>query len=139
MIRGTKRGIADGILRSEVLRLERLVEDAPADAADALAELLATFPVYRSYLPGGLHHLEEAAEAARASRPDLVATIDALMPQLSDPSTAVAQRFQQTSGMVMAKGVEDTAFYRYSRLVSLNEVGADPSIFEIDVDDFHAR
>ncbi|MDO4100380.1 malto-oligosyltrehalose synthase [Clavibacter michiganensis] len=139
MIRGTKRGIADGILRSEVLRLERLVEDAPADAADALAELLATFPVYRSYLPGGLHHLEEAAEAARASRPDLVATIDALMPQLSDPSTAVAQRFQQTSGMVMAKGVEDTAFYRYSRLVSLNEVGADPSIFAIDVDDFHAR
>ena len=44
-----------------------------------------------------------------------------------------AQRFQQTSGMVMAKGVEDCAFYRYSRLTSLNEVGGDPSVFSLDV------
>jgi (1->4)-alpha-D-glucan 1-alpha-D-glucosylmutase len=48
-------------------------------------------------------------------------------------------RFQQTSGMVMAKGVEDTAYYRYSRLTSLNEVGADPSEFAVSVDEFHRR
>jgi (1->4)-alpha-D-glucan 1-alpha-D-glucosylmutase len=48
-------------------------------------------------------------------------------------------RFQQTSGMVMAKGVEDTAYYRYSSLTSLNEVGADPAEFAIDTDEFHRR
>ena len=50
---------------------------------------------------------------------------------LSDPEAEPAKRFQQTSGMVMAKGVEDCAFYRSSRLTSLNEVGGDPSIFAI--------
>jgi (1->4)-alpha-D-glucan 1-alpha-D-glucosylmutase len=48
-------------------------------------------------------------------------------------------RFQQTSGMVMAKGVEDTAYYRYSRLTSLNEVGADPAEFAVGTDEFHRR
>ena len=48
---------------------------------------------------------------------------------LSDPTHPAALRFQQTSGMVMAKGVEDCAFYRYSRLTSLNEVGGDPAHF----------
>ena len=48
-----------------------------------------------------------------------------------------ALRFQQTSGMVMAKGVEDCAFYRYSRLTSLNEVGGDPSVFSLTVAEFH--
>ena len=51
---------------------------------------------------------------------------------LTDPGHPAALRFQQTSGMVMAKGVEDCAFYRYSRLTSLNEVGGDPAIFAID-------
>ncbi|GGI44958.1 (1-_4)-alpha-D-glucan 1-alpha-D-glucosylmutase [Agromyces flavus] len=140
LIHGTKRGVADGILRSEVLRLERLLpEPRPADAADALAELLACFPVYRSYLPAGRQHLDEAARMARAHRPELGGTIDALMPVLADPAHPVAIRFQQTSGMVMAKGVEDTAFYRYTRLGSLTEVGGDPSEFAITVDRFHAR
>ena len=48
-------------------------------------------------------------------------------------------RFQQTSGMVMAKGVEDTAFYRFSRLTSLNEVGADPAHFAVAPFDLHTR
>ncbi|ROR65916.1 malto-oligosyltrehalose synthase [Agrococcus jenensis] len=143
---GTKRGIADGILRAEVLRLEREVQasdawgsqGAPADAADAIAELLACFPVYRSYLPEGLEHLGEAAERAKAHRPDLADTIDALLPVLGNARQPAALRFQQTSGMVMAKGVEDTAFYRYSRLTSLNEVGGDPDVFAIPVPDFHA-
>ncbi|MFC3300054.1 malto-oligosyltrehalose synthase [Arthrobacter agilis] len=149
MIHGTKRGIADGILRSEVLRLARLVPteaglDAGA-AADAIAELLTCFPVYRSYLPGGAEYLADAVRDAQVRRPDLEDTIAALHPLLNPflegdgEWTELAQRFQQTSGMVMAKGVEDTAFYRYSRLVSLNEVGADPSIFAIDPLELHRR
>ncbi|MCU1558616.1 MAG: treY, partial [Microbacteriaceae bacterium] len=150
LIHGTKRAIADGILRSEVLRLERdlgrSVEQVTSDegpeisaVADALAELLACFPVYRSYLPLGLEHLQEAARLAREHRPDLGQTIDELIPTLGDPSHPAAIRFQQTSGMVMAKGVEDTAFYRYTRLGSLTEVGADPSEFSIGVREFHRR
>lgn len=136
LIHDTKRGIADGILRSEILRIDRLVGGGKDDA---IAELAATFPVYRSYLPYGAEHLEEAfAEAARR-RPDLVPTLDALRPVLSDPQHPAAQRLQQTTGMVMAKGVEDTAFYRYSRLASLTEVGGDPAEFSIDLGEFHAR
>ena len=145
MTHRTKRRIADTILRAEVLRLERearaadaLGERAPADTADAIAELLACFPVYRSYLPEGLAHLATAAERAKRRRPDLAATIELLLPVLGNARQPVALRFQQTSGMVMAKGVEDTAFYRYSRLTSLNEVGGDPEVFAIDVPGFHA-
>ncbi|GHD40714.1 malto-oligosyltrehalose synthase [Mycetocola manganoxydans] len=138
MIYASKRNIADGILRSEVLRLARLVPEI-TDADDAIAELLAAFPVYRSYLPYGIEHLHHAARAAAARRPELASTIDALVPVLSDPDHLAAIRFQQTSGMVMAKGVEDTAFYRFSRLTSLNEVGADPGEFSIDVAEFHSR
>jgi len=47
-------------------------------------------------------------------------------------------RFQQTTGAVMAKGVEDTAFYRSTRLLALNEVGGDPDRFSLSVDEFHA-
>jgi (1->4)-alpha-D-glucan 1-alpha-D-glucosylmutase len=140
-----KRAIADGILQSEVRRLARLLPevadtDASTDAVrDALAEVIAWFPVYRSYLPVGEHELDTAVRLARQRRPDLDATITAMLPSLRDPAHPAAVRFQQTSGMVMAKGVEDTAYYRYSRLTSLNEVGADPSEFAVSVDEFHAR
>ncbi|WP_395695791.1 malto-oligosyltrehalose synthase [Nocardioides sp.] len=138
LVRGTKRAVADGILQSEVRRIVReLGTDDPAPARDAVAELLACFPVYRSYLPAGRTHLDEAFESARRHRPDLAATFDALLPALRDPWSRAARRFQQTSGMVMAKGVEDCGFYRWSRLTSLNEVGGDPSVFSLDVDDFH--
>jgi (1->4)-alpha-D-glucan 1-alpha-D-glucosylmutase len=102
-----------------------------------VAELLACFPVYRSYLPLGVEHLEAALAGARARRPGLVPALDALEPVLSDPAQPAALRFQQTSGMVMAKGVEDCAFYRYPRLTSLNEVGGDPSVFSVTVAEFH--
>ncbi|WP_341999020.1 malto-oligosyltrehalose synthase [Microbacterium sp. LWH7-1.2] len=139
VIAGTKRAIGEGILRSEVRRLARDL-GAPDDPAtqDALVELLARFPVYRSYLPAGRGHLDEAAAAARAHRPDLAGAIDAVLPALADPQHPAALRFQQTSGMVMAKGVEDTAFYRATRLGTLTEVGADPSVFALPVDRFHA-
>ncbi|MCU1516233.1 MAG: malto-oligosyltrehalose synthase [Pseudarthrobacter sp.] len=143
MIRGTKRMIADGILRSEVLRLARLVPAsyglAEDQAADALAEIIAAFPVYRSYLPVGADVLKEACEAAAEHRPDLEGAVGALLPLLLDPATAIAVRFQQTSGMVMAKGVEDTAFYRYTRLGTLTEVGAEPTEFALAPADFHER
>ncbi|MEP9362661.1 malto-oligosyltrehalose synthase [Nocardioides sp. CN2-186] len=143
MIHGTKREVADGILHSEVRRItrevRRMTTEAPFTAVeDAIAELLACFPVYRSYLPEGLEHLEQAFALAREHRPDLAPTYDVLHPILSDGWSPPARRFQQTSGMVMAKGVEDCAFYRFSRLTSLNEVGGDPSVFSVGVDDFHS-
>lgn len=144
MVHDNKRAVADGILRSEVRRIVRELP-RPADvdaetaeaAEDAVAELLACFPVYRSYLPQGRDHLAQAFARARRLRPDLAATYDALEPVLADPWSAAARRFQQTSGMVMAKGVEDCAFYRWSRLTSLNEVGGDPSVFAATLAEFH--
>jgi (1->4)-alpha-D-glucan 1-alpha-D-glucosylmutase len=143
MIRGTKRRITDGILHSEILRLARLVPaDAglPADAtADAIAEIIAAFPVYRTYLPEAADVLKEACELAARRRPELDQAIQALQPLLLDTDLELARRFQQTSGMVMAKGVEDTAFFRYNRLGTLTEVGADPTEFSVEPDEFHAR
>ncbi len=147
MIHDTKRAVADDVLSSEVRRIAREVARVEASlepvesfeqVVDAVAELLACFPVYRSYLPLGREHLEQAFTAAREHRPDLGTTFDALEPVLFDGASDAAQRFQQTSGMVMAKGVEDCAFYRWSRLTSLNEVGGDPSVFSVAPDDFHA-
>ena len=142
MVHDNKRAVADGILHSEVKRIGRevlkIAEDASEEPVeDAIAELLACFPVYRSYLPEGRHHLDEAFAAARAHRPDLAETLDLLEPVLNDEWGQPARRFQQTSGMVMAKGVEDCSFYRWSRLTSLNEVGADPSVFAVDAPTFH--
>ncbi|NUP59179.1 MAG: malto-oligosyltrehalose synthase [Pseudarthrobacter sp.] len=143
MIRGTKRMIADGILRSEVLRLARLVPESyglePDQAADAIAEIIASFPVYRTYLPVGAEILKEACESAAAHRPDLEVAVGTLLPLLLDPANPIAVRFQQTSGMVMAKGVEDTAFYRYTRLGTLTEVGAEPTEFAVSPEEFHRR
>lgn len=137
LIHETKRTIADTIQGSEIARLVRELPEPIDDAHDALAELLACYPVYRSYLPAGHDYLEYAANTAKGARPELADAIDALVPVLSDPSNPVATRFQQTTGPVMAKGVEDTAFYRYTRLGSLTEVGGDPSIAALEVADFH--
>ncbi|MGY2745495.1 malto-oligosyltrehalose synthase [Arthrobacter sp. UYCu723] len=147
MIHGTKRRITDGILHSEMLRLARLV---PADAgltveaaADALSEIIAAFPVYRSYLPEGADVLKESCELAVRRRPDLEGAVGVLLPLLLDAGPEAGAelgcRFQQTSGMVMAKGVEDTAFFRYTRLGTLTEVGADPTEFAVTPEEFHNR
>jgi (1->4)-alpha-D-glucan 1-alpha-D-glucosylmutase len=144
LVHDTKRQVADGILHAEVLRLVRTAADAaegsaPDRLADAVGELLTTFPVYRSYLPRGVEALDIAVAEAHRHRPDLTAELDLASRLLRDPGTAVAQRFQQTSGMVMAKGVEDSAFYRFTRLTSLTEVGGEPDDFAESVDRFHAR
>ncbi len=132
-----KRNAVSTILQAEVSRLARLVPGVP-HAGEALAELLVAFPVYRSYLPAGGDDLTAALDTARAARPELAGTFDALTPRLSDPSDELCSRFQQTSGAVMAKGVEDTAFYRYTRFIALNEVGNDPGHFGLTPGDFHA-
>ncbi|GAA1855130.1 malto-oligosyltrehalose synthase [Microbacterium koreense] len=138
LIHDTKRMIADTIQVSEIRRLVREMPETVPDVEDALAELLTCFPVYRSYLPAGAEHLHTAARDATRRRPDLAPAIAALVPVLSDPANVVARRFQQTTGPVMAKGVEDTAFYRFTRLGSLTEVGGDPSVFAQTVAGFHA-
>jgi (1->4)-alpha-D-glucan 1-alpha-D-glucosylmutase len=138
LIHDTKRTIADTIQAAEVARLVRLLDEPITGAADAVAELLACFPVYRSYLPAGREHLDHAIAETLRRRPDLAGAIDRIAPQLSDPEREVARRFEQTTGPVMAKGVEDTAFYRDTRLGTLTEVGGDPSVFALDVPGFHA-
>lgn len=144
LIHDTKRRIADSIQVSEIRRIVRglpaaLREEFGAEALqDALAEVLACFPVYRSYLPAGRSHLDAAVGEAEERRPELGDVLEGLVPALTDTDLEIAWRFQQTTGPVMAKGVEDTAFYRYTRLGSLTEVGGDPAEFSLDVDGFHA-
>ena len=135
-VRRGKSTAATTILRAEVLRLARLVPGVDR-AEEALTELLVSFPVYRSYLPAGAGDLASAIEAARAARPELADPIGALASRLADGSDELANRFQQISGAVMAKGVEDTAFYRYTRFVALNEVGGDPARFGLRPEEFH--
>jgi (1->4)-alpha-D-glucan 1-alpha-D-glucosylmutase len=122
---------------AELRRLSRLAPDVP-DAATALGELAAAFEVYRSYLPRGRFHLTDAIAVASTHRPALASALDALAPRLADPADELALRFQQLTGAVMAKGVEDTASYQWTRFVALNEVGGDPSRFGVPVDEFHA-
>jgi maltooligosyltrehalose synthase len=115
LIHDTKRAVADGILGSEVRRVVREstpqveeVAQQPSrdqgtdDLVDAVAELVACFPVYRSYLPEGREHLDHALADARRRRPDLAAAFDALAPVLGDERHPAAQRFQQTTCAVLA-------------------------------------
>jgi (1->4)-alpha-D-glucan 1-alpha-D-glucosylmutase len=132
-----KRYVATTILQAEIRRLARLVPAVP-DAVLALTELAVAFPAYRSYLPEGAAHLAHAVDTVARLRPELKTSIQLLLPRLSDPYDEVCVRFQQLTGAVMAKGVEDTAFYRYTRFIALNEVGADPGQFGLDVPAFHA-
>ena len=142
LVHDCKREVTDGMLGSEVARLVRVIGELPGidvpQQTEALAELLATFPVYRSYLPDGREHLDATVATVRERRPDLAATLDALQPVLYRAGTEAATRFEQTSGPVMAKGVEDSAYYRWPRFVALNEVGGDPARFGSTVEEFHA-
>jgi (1->4)-alpha-D-glucan 1-alpha-D-glucosylmutase len=148
-----RREVADTILAAEVRRIAALVpvpesapstDETPGPAADrvreAVAELLCGFPVYRSYLPEGRSALDTAVSVAITHRPDLADLVGVIAgTMLGDPEGALATRVQQTSGMVTAKGVEDTAFYRYNRFVALNEVGGDPDRFGVSPAEFHDR
>jgi (1->4)-alpha-D-glucan 1-alpha-D-glucosylmutase len=123
---------AQGTFRPEVDRLERL--DPPL-AREELERGLAAMPVYRTYIEPASGPVSEADRAVIANLDPSLRSILALETQVA-PEFII--RFQQTTPAVMAKGVEDTAFYRYARLLALNDVGGDPSRFGIDVERFHA-
>ncbi|MDO5498443.1 MAG: malto-oligosyltrehalose synthase [Propionibacteriaceae bacterium] len=126
------------LLPSELDRLVRLVPQLPStEVRAALVAITAHFEVYRSYVPDGVGYLIAAAQAAAAARPELATTVEALVPLLADPELELARRFQQYSGAVMAKGVEDTAYYRANRFIALNEVGGHPASFGMRLQDFH--
>jgi (1->4)-alpha-D-glucan 1-alpha-D-glucosylmutase len=119
----------------EVERLRRLWPEV-LDLEAALSAL----PVYRTYVEPDTGRVEAAdrqalAEAEHHGLPAAIRRV-LVLDDASVPAEFV-WRFQQTTPPVMAKGVEDTAFYRYVRLLALNEVGGDPSRFGISVDTFH--
>ncbi|WP_433287673.1 malto-oligosyltrehalose synthase [Micromonospora sp. CA-244673] len=134
----TKLAAATRLLAAELSRLAALVPELPAEQVRAaLAELAACFPVYRGYPPEGARHLAAARAEAGRRRPDLTAVLDEVTARLRDPGHELAARFPQLSGAVMAKGVEDTAYYRWSRFVALNEVGGSPAHFGVPPAEFH--
>jgi (1->4)-alpha-D-glucan 1-alpha-D-glucosylmutase len=123
----------------------------------ALREVIACFPVYRSYISEeGVHeadrrYVEMAVRRARVRNPLVSASVfrfirDMLLTAPPESFTAedraeqrrFAGKFQQVTAPVTAKGIEDTAYYVFNRLVSLNEVGGDPSRFGVKPDTLHA-
>jgi (1->4)-alpha-D-glucan 1-alpha-D-glucosylmutase len=118
---------------------------------EALREVAARLPLYRTYLTASPRHvspddarlIKRTVAAATDARPDLDPRIFELLGRIlrlevGDPrAVELAMRFQQLTPAAMAKGVEDTAFYRHHRLVALNEVGGDPGTFGTDVATFH--
>ncbi|HEY3613733.1 MAG TPA: malto-oligosyltrehalose synthase [Gaiellales bacterium] len=150
--------VVRNLFEPEVRRLARSAVAASDGALEqdvceeALRELLSHVAVYRAYLrpgiaaaPGELARLERMATLAARARPDLADTFATLLGRLSDTAAASAAgrdlvvRFQQVCGPVMAKGIEDTTFYRWHRLIALDEVGGDPrSLDAPDADLLHA-
>ena len=115
-----------------------------------LREAIACFPVYRTYVVPGepvatadAEHIDAALAEAARRRPETDPELWALLRQVLrgelPAAAALCLRFQQTTGPVMAKGDEDTAFYTFNRFVALNEVGGAPDRWSDDVETFHAE
>lgn len=146
----------------EIIRLTSLLADIAKDRAaycditedeltTAVRQFAACFPVYRSYIRPERGEISEqdrdfikqALEKARLKNPDLDPLLwdflrAVILLEIKDRAGfEFVAHFQQLTGAVMAKGAEDTAFYCYNRLVSLNEVGSEPSKFGVSVDEFH--
>ncbi|VXB20885.1 malto-oligosyltrehalose synthase [Aeromicrobium sp. 9AM] len=134
-----RRLVTDKILVAEVRRIAALVTGVDAESARAaVAETMIAFGVYRAYLPEVDTTWSDAIDRARSRRPDLDAALTALDEQVrADPAGELATRIQQTSGMVVAKGTEDTTFYRFTRFAALNEVGGSPDVWGLSLDEFH--
>lgn len=131
----------------------------PQAIARVLDRLLTVFPLYRTYISAhgcdvvDAQRLKSACEEARAgmepgrqdSDRELLEVIQHwLCDKPDDPLAAevheeVVRRFQQLTPPLAAKSLEDTTFYRYGRLLSRNEVGSDPSVIALSLDDFHQR
>jgi (1->4)-alpha-D-glucan 1-alpha-D-glucosylmutase len=163
VVEESKRWVVDHGLVAEVHRLVELAasichahlelrDHTQRGLRESIVELLVAFPVYRAYVvPGELapessrRIVKAAVEVARQRLPeerhdtlDLVAAL-ALGERGRGPHRdEFVVRFQQTCGPVMAKGVEDTAFYRWLRLSALNEVGGDPVHLGVTPDELHA-
>jgi (1->4)-alpha-D-glucan 1-alpha-D-glucosylmutase len=124
----------------------------------SIVEVIAYFPVYRTYINSfevperDCQYIESTISRAKRQNPAISASIfdfirDVLLLRFPDNMTSedkpawldFVKRFQQITGPVMAKGVEDTAFYVYNRLVSLNEVGGSPERFGITLEAFHGQ
>jgi (1->4)-alpha-D-glucan 1-alpha-D-glucosylmutase len=143
-----KREQAQGTFRREIERLARTLTDPAGDEIEASPEdgievgvsaligAVAAMPVYRTYVAPAEGLVTEADRRAidEAGMPTAVG--QRLTLERAAPAEFVT-RFQQTTPPVVAKGVEDTAFYRYARLVALNEVGGDPGRFGVSVSGFH--
>jgi (1->4)-alpha-D-glucan 1-alpha-D-glucosylmutase len=148
------------VLSTELLRIaraDRSTRDYTLNALRrALADVVACMPVYRTYIVDApsaqdAHFIDAATEAAERQSLDADRSIFAFVrrslrgeaadhapAELAERVRRFAVRFQQFSAPVAAKGVEDTAFYRYFPLSSLNEVGGEPDQFGFDVEEFHA-
>ena len=127
--------------------------------ARAVRETIACFPVYRTYLAPGQpvseedrQVIERAIATAKRRNPAIEESVfnflrDILLfrfPENLDEAARQAHthfvlKFQQTTGPIMAKGLEDTVFYIYNRLAALNEVGGEPQHFGLSVEAFHQR
>ncbi|QWV97503.1 malto-oligosyltrehalose synthase [Geomonas nitrogeniifigens] len=138
---------------------DRLTRDFTLNSlARAISEVIACFPVYRTYANSpsvrdkDMQYIEAAVSKAKRRNPAISGSVfdfvrDVLL--LKAPERAaeesrrtwlsVAMRFQQITGPVMAKGLEDTAFYVYHRLISLNDVGGMPGKFGTTLDAFHGQ
>jgi (1->4)-alpha-D-glucan 1-alpha-D-glucosylmutase len=164
--REAKQYVADGTFAAELSRLTRVfargypaLDFHAADLHDVLVAVLAEFGVYRAYVTPGQPPPDVSAAVVRAAadracdylderlHPALDAVCAAVLGlggAAADKSQQAARdelivRFGQTTGPVLAKGVEDTAFYRWSRLAALNEVGGNPDVFGVSPAWFHAE
>ncbi|MBV8551536.1 MAG: malto-oligosyltrehalose synthase [Acidobacteriaceae bacterium] len=161
--RDKKHKVLRDLLGSDVNRITTLLKDicelhrerrdyTREDIIRAIREITACFPVYRTYVvperneiaPDDERYVNEAIELAKSNRPDLDPELfdfigDLLLLRVrGDLETEFVMRFQQFTGPVMAKGVEDTVFYTFNRLTALNEVGGDPGRFGVSPREFHA-
>ncbi|HYJ04946.1 MAG TPA: malto-oligosyltrehalose synthase [Chthoniobacterales bacterium] len=149
-----------GDMLDRLSETNRWFRDFTLDAlARAVHETIACFPVYRTYVAPGQPVsdedraiIERAVIAAKRRNPALEESVfnflrDILLfrfPENVDDEARAAHahfvlKFQQSTGPIMAKGLEDTAFYIYNRLAALNEVGGEPQHFGISVNEFHER
>ena len=157
-----KRQALQQLLPAEISSLLRLLQPLAADELrlqkftlehfrEGLIELVADFPVYRTYVQADerrvseqdIHHVAEAVSQAVRQQPELKDIFDFLEDLLrlkihADKSAEFVMRFQQLTGPAMAKGVEETTYYCFNRLVALNVVGGNPGQFGWKTSDFHA-
>jgi len=147
-LRAAKTLMVEQNFAGEVRRLTRLASAALPDASEAeiktaIRELLIAFPVYRTYGLGGTMDERETAvlnrvKEAAARHVNDGKTLDGICELLTDGRAEEFQRrFQQLSGPVMAKAMEDTLFYRHNRLLAANEVGGEPDAMPEGVEAFH--